>query len=196
VLHQAHNQWDDSDPPDDEQGGPISDDDDDDGASATAVADNDSDPNRPVPLVDELGVDDLCDVLFAERGRIFSAAGREAPIAEFNSSGVLLRPPQLPFSDERPREEIVYRMDHRGVLLNELGEPRKIVGAKYRGNAIYTLGETKPGTVKHYAAWFDNEERAHKLYVHGEALTADMIFRIRNRTHDGEIAVFSEITTD
>lgn len=147
-------------------------------------------------LADELGVEDLSDILFADRGKIFSAAGRDAPIAEFAEDGVLLRPPQKPFLDEAPGEEIVYHADEHGIVLNELGERRKIVGAKFRGQPIYVIAEQKPDTVKHYAAWFDDEWRPHKFIVQGEALTADMLFRIRNRTHDGEIGIFPEIETE
>lgn len=147
-------------------------------------------------FADELGIEELTDILHGHKGRIFSAAGRESPVAEFAANGVLLRPAQKPYSDEDPGEIIIFGVDPRGVLLNELGQPRKIVGAKFKGHHIFTLAETKPGTVKHYAAWFDDENRTHKLYVQGQALTSDMIFRIRNRTLDGEISIFSEITTD
>lgn len=153
-------------------------------------------PNDELTLVDELGVEDLTDVLFGVRGRIFSAAGRNTPVAELNEEGVLLRPAQKPYMDEPPKEVIVFGVDDRGILLNELGERRKIVGAKYKGRPIYTLGETKPGTVKHYAAWFDDDWCPHKFYVQTEALTVDMIYRIRNRTHDGEISAFPEIRSD
>lgn len=163
---------------------------------ATDEAEQAAAQEGPIALVDELGVEDLSEILFAEHGRIFSAAGRESPVAEFAADGVLLRPPGQPFIDAPPAEVIMYKNDERGVMLNELGQPRKIVGAKYKGNAIYTLVEQKPGTVKHYAGWFDENDRAHKLYVQGQALTSDMVFRIRNRTPDGEIGIFSEIASD
>ncbi len=154
------------------------------------------DENEKLPLVDELGVEDLDEVLFGGRGRLFSAAGRESPVAEITGEGVLLHPPQKPFAEEGDTENIISQIDERGILLNELGQLRKIVGARYKGFSIYALGEMKPGTLKHYAAWFDEEGQMHKLYVQGEALTTDMIFRIRNRTHDGEIGSFAEITSD
>ncbi len=147
-------------------------------------------------LVEQLGVEGLTDILFGMNGRIFSAAGKQAPVAEFSHEGVLLRPPQKPYMEEPAGEVIAGRIDDRGVLLNELGEQRKIVGAKYKGRPIYTLGETKPDTVKHYAAWFDDEWQPHKFYVQGEALTADMVYRIRNRTHDGEISNYPEIKSE
>lgn len=147
-------------------------------------------------LADELGIEDLMDVLFADRGKIFSAAGRDSPIAEFEEDGVTLRPPDKPYMDVPPGEVIVYHHDESGILLNEVGERRKIVGAKYRGMPIYVIAEQKPGTLKHFAAWFDTTMQPHKFYVQGEPLTSDMIFRIRNRTHDGEISIFPEITSD
>lgn len=154
-------------------------------------------PDEPLTLVDELGVEDLNDILFSDRGRIFSAAGRDAPVAELSSDGVLLRPAQKPFTEDDTKSEvIVYHVNERGVLLNELGDERRISGAKFRGKPIYTLGEIKPDTVKHYAGWFDDEGKIHKFYVQGEVLTADMVYRIRNRTHDGEISIFPEISTD
>jgi hypothetical protein len=158
--------------------------------------DDDDDDEEELSLADELGVEDLMDVLFADRGKVFSAAGRTAPIAEFEDDGVTLRPPDKPYRDEPPGEVIIYQHDAHGILLNEMGEQRKIVGARYRGRPIYVIAEQKPGTVKHYAAWFDEDMQPHKFYVNGDALTSDMIFRIRNRTHDGEISVFPEISSD
>lgn len=164
--------------------------------------DNDRDDDEQVEdedeltLADELGIEDLMDVLFADRGKIFSAAGRDAPIAEFEEDGVTLRPPDKPYMDAPPGEVIVYHQDDAGILLNEVGERRKIVGAKFRGMPIFVIAEQKPGTLKHFAAWFDADMQPHKFYVQGEALTSDMVFRIRNRTHDGEISIFPEITTD
>lgn len=147
-------------------------------------------------LADELGIEDLMDNLFAEHGKIFSAAGRESPIAEFEDDGVTLRPANKPYMDAPPGEVIVYTHDSHGILLNEFGEQRRIVGAKFRGNPIFVLAEQKPGTVKHFAAWFDADMRPHKFYVNGDALTSDVLFRIRNRTHDGEISIFPEIQSD
>lgn len=167
-------------------------------AAAPDTDDDDWDEfdDEEMTLADELGVEDLTDILFADRGKIFSAAGRDSPIAEFGDDGVLLRPPQKPYLEEDPAEEIVYHVDQHGILLNELGEQRRIYGAKYKDKPIFVIGEQKPGTVKHYAAWFDAEWKAHKFYVQGDALTSDMVYRIRNRTHDGEISVFPEIQTD
>jgi hypothetical protein len=169
------------------------------GTAAVPRADEDldagEDEGQPT-LADELGVQDLKEVLFADRGRIFSAAGRESPIAEMEPDGVLLHPADKPFADGPPGEVINFRADARGVLLDELGQERRIVGAKYKGKPIYTLGEKKPNTEKHYAAWFDENNRPHKLYIEGEALTTDVVYRIRNRTPDGEIGIFSEVTSD
>lgn len=147
-------------------------------------------------LVDELGVEDLTDILFGLHGKIFSAAGRDSPVAEFEEEGIFLRPAHKPYTEEPASEEIIYDADEKGILLDEFGERRKIIGAKFKGEAIYTLAEMKPGTLKHYAAWFDDGWVPHKFFVQGEALTADMIYRIRNRTHDGEISIFPEIRSE
>lgn len=164
----------------------------------TPVADvwKDDYDDGEMTFADELGIEDVGDILFTDRGKIFSAAGRESPIAEFGEDGMLLRPPQKPYQEDAPSEEIIYHSDEFGILLNELGERRKIVGARYRGNPVYVISETKPGTVKHYAAWFDKQMQPHKFFVQGDALTSDMVFRIRNRTHDGEISIFPEIQTE
>lgn len=167
----------------------------DDGIS-TPDADEEEREPEILTLVDELGVEDLTDVLFGLHGKIFSAAGRDSPVAEFEESGVFLRPANKPYTEESAVEEIIFHVDEKGILLNELGQQRKIIGARFKGQSIYTLGEMKPGTLKHYAAWFDDKWVAHKFYVQGEALTIDMIYRIRNRTHDGEISIFPEIRTD
>lgn len=155
------------------------------------------DDEEDLSLVDELGIEDLGEVIFVSRGHLFSAAGRESPVAEIEKDSVLLRPPQKPL-DENPTEEerIIQHVDERGILLNELGQQRKIAGCRFRGKALWVMGETKPGTLKHYAAWFDDDNQPRRIYVRKEALTSDMVFRIRNRTHDGEISIFPEITTD
>ncbi|HEY9784323.1 MAG TPA: hypothetical protein V6D17_02905 [Candidatus Obscuribacterales bacterium] len=151
--------------------------------------------NEPLPLIDELGVQDVEVPLASSRGRIFSAAGRFSPLAEFTEREVVLHPPQLPLQDGKFDEEIAIRVDERGILLDELGKPKHIPGAKFRGASLWWLGEMQPGTTKHYVAWFDTEGRPHKLYVNGEALTADIVFRLRNKTHDGELTFFADIDT-
>lgn len=158
--------------------------------------DEDYVPDGPVPLVDELGVDSLDIPISAGRGRIFSVAGRDTPVGEFTSDHLILHPPQKPFEEQRTHEDIILKQDERGVLLNELGQPKNISGARFQGEIIWILAETEPGTTRHYGAWFDEEGNPHKLYLDGEPLTADVLFRLRNKTHDGELTIFADLVTD
>src|ERR1700738_1990933 len=82
----------------------------------------------PLPLVDELGVEDLQDPIFGGRGRLFSTAGRDSPVAEFTKDFLVLHPPQLPFeeSGQGESEDIVINVDESGILLDELGRQKKI----------------------------------------------------------------------
>lgn len=149
-----------------------------------------------LPLADELGIQDINDPIFGGRGRLFSAAGRQSPIAEFTSQFLIMHPPQKPFTEQGPSEDIVIRIDKRGILLDELGRPKHIPGAKFNGNQLWFMGERKRGTLRHFAAWFDSEGNAHRLFVNNEALTTEIIYRLRNKTHDGEISIFPDIKSD
>ncbi|MDZ4835499.1 MAG: hypothetical protein SGJ27_17125 [Candidatus Melainabacteria bacterium] len=149
-------------------------------------------------FVDELDVRDLKRPLRDSRGRQFSAAGRSTPVAEFTEDFLVLHPPQMPFqdADDGPSEEIVLMMDATGVLVDELGDRKKISGAKYNGQALFFFWEQKPGTLKHYAVFFDAEQKHHYLTVEGERVTTDVIFKLRNMTHDGELTRFKELLAD
>lgn len=149
-----------------------------------------------LPLVDELGIVDIQEPLAGGRGRLFSAAGRYSPLVEFTKEHVIMHPPQLPFSEDGPEEEIRSHVDKRGVLLDELGQPKHIAGAKFKGMQLWCMGEQLPGTSKYLVAWFDSQNKAHKLYVNEEPLTLDVVFRLRNKTHDGELSFFADVTTD
>ncbi len=153
-------------------------------------------PEDPNALVNQLGVANLKEILFDKDGHLFSAAGRQSPVAEITSSGVMLHPPQKPYEAKGKIENITVAVNEKGIVLDELGQPRKIAGAKFKGQEIYWLGEVMPGTVKHYAGWFDNLGKAHKLYLQNQALTTDIIYKIRNRSVDGELSVFAELSTD
>ncbi len=164
-----------------------------DSSEATGV--QESEPHEKA-LADELGIEDLTNPILGGRGRLFSAAGPQAPIVEFTQNHVVMHPPQLPFVEEGPVEDFTLRVDRRGVLLNELGEPKHIAAAKFRGVGLWYAGEQKPGTLKHYAIWFDQHGMPHKLYVNNEPLTTDVIYRLRNKTHDGELSIYPDIKSD
>ncbi len=146
-------------------------------------------------LVDELGVRDLKRPLRDSRGRQFSAAGRNSPVAEFTDEFLVLHPPQMPFqdADDGPAEEIVLMMDETGVLVDEFHERKRISGAKYNGRALFYFWEQKPGTLKHYAVFFDDDQQHHYLTVEGERVTTDVVYKLRNMTHDGELTRFKEL---
>lgn len=150
----------------------------------------------PPTLAEELGIEDLSDPIFGGRGRIFSAAGKYSPVAEFTDDFLIMHPPQMPFDESGRSEDFVVNIDESGILLDELNRQKKIAGARFRGHELYWLGETKPGTLKHYAGWFDKHDVAHLLYVNGEPITTDIIFKLRNKTHDGEISIFPDLESD
>lgn len=153
-------------------------------------------PPEELPLADELGIEGNDIPICGGRGRIFSAAGRYSPLIEFTKEHVIMHPPQLPFTEDGPAEEIHTVVDKRGVLLDELGNAKHIAGAKFKGQMLWYLGEQLPATTKYLVAWFDAQGKAHKLYVNEEPLTVDVVFRLRNKTHDGELSFFADVTTD
>jgi hypothetical protein len=156
------------------------------------------DLRRPeeIPLAEELGIEDLFNPIFGGRGRLFSAAGPRSPVAEFTDQFLIMYPPQKPFAESGPSEDFVNRVDNRGVLLDELGKPKYVISAKYKGNTLWYSGEQMPGTLKQYAIWFDPEGNVHMLYVNGEALTTDIVYKLRNKTHDGELSTFADVESD
>ncbi len=151
-----------------------------------------------ISFADELGVKDLRQPLRDSRGKIFSAAGRNAPVAEFTSEFLVLHPPDKPFqdADEGPAEEIVVMMDETGVLVDSFGVRKNIPGAKFEGRQLFCFWEQKPGTYKHYAVFFDEEGNHHYLTVEGERITVDIVYKLRNMTHDGELTRFKELTPE
>ncbi len=158
-----------------------------------------NDPNqakKEESLVDELGIKDLSEPVVGGRGRLFSAAGRSSPVIEFTSQFVVMHPPQKPYHETGPSEVITRHNDSLGILLDELGIQKKIPGAKFQGHQLYWLGEQKPGTLRHFTGWLDENNAIHKLYVHGDLITTDVAFRLRNKTHDGELAIFPDLKSD
>jgi hypothetical protein len=154
------------------------------------------DPTKPVNLADELGIIDISEPIFGGRGRLFSAAGRNAPVAEFTSEFLVLHPPLKPFEEDGPVEVITSHQDERGVLLDELSREKTIPGARFKGKQLYWLAEHKPGTLKHIAGWVDEQNKTHRLFSEGEVMLVDDVFKLRNRTHDGELTMFPHLTTE
>ncbi len=153
--------------------------------------------NEPESLVDELGIYDIYEPMADLNGKIFCTAGRDTPVAEFSDEYLIMHPPQLPFYETGPEEEIVLLVDDRGIVLNELGEAKKIPTAKYRGYPIYYFGEQKEGTLKHYAAVMTENENLFFIFDDtGERLTTDAIYKLRNKSVNGEISKFPGLHCD
>jgi len=152
-----------------------------------------NDPNE-IALADELGIAELEDPIYGGRGRLFSTAGREAPVAEFTESFLILHPPQNPFTDSNFEDELTPSMSPRGVLLDNFGREKKLVGAKYRNYPLYCLAKRDEQTGKHLVAWVDENGRMGLLAMEGRFLTFDMAIKLRNRTHDGELSIFPELS--
>jgi hypothetical protein len=153
-------------------------------------------PAVNVSLADELGIGESLDPVFSGRGRLFSTAGPATPVAEFTDDYLNLYPPQKPLDEGTFAEEIVVSVNENGVLLNELGEPRRITGAKYRSRELFCLEERSDTSGKHLVAWFDDAGKRHRLFWQGVELSIYAAFKLRNATHDGEISMFPDLTTE
>jgi hypothetical protein len=155
------------------------------------------DPDDNTSLVDELGIVDIYEPMAGLDGKIFCTAGRDAPVAEFSDEFLILHPPQLPLYEKGPEEEIVVSVDERGIVLDELGLPKKIPTAKYKGYPIYYFGEQKEGTLRHYAAALKEDGTLHFIFNEtGERLTTDFIYKLRNKSVNGEISKFPGLSSD
>jgi len=152
--------------------------------------------NEPGSFAEELGISGIYEPIVLGRGKLFSAAGPNSPIAEFDKNFLVMHPPQKPYEAGGSEEDVLIRIDDTGVLLNELGERKHVPGAKFNGNSVWVLGERKQGTLKHYAGWFDEEGRPHKLLVNGKPITTDIVYRLRNKTHDGELNIFPDLMSE
>lgn len=160
---------------------------------STNPAGGTEDPGHEMTLVDELGVQDLDELLYAKHGRIFSAAGRQSPVAEFTDDYVVLHPPQKPLEEEGPSENISIMINDKGILLDELNKERKISGAKYEGLPLFWLGQRKPGTFKHYVGFF-RDDSLYKLLSEGQPATTEQIYKLRNRSVNGELSTDPELS--
>lgn len=150
----------------------------------------------PPALVDELGVEDLHRTYILKHGREFAAAGREIPVAEIDSNGLIMHNPDAPLSARGESEIIAVQCDEHGIVLNELGDRRKVAGARYHGNDLYWHKDTVPDTTRHYVAWYDSEWNAHGLYMEQTRLNVDIILKMRARTLNGELSIFPDLRTE
>lgn len=155
-------------------------------------------PNQPAvskPLVDELDVQGVRQGKYFAHGRLLSAATREMPVVEFSDEAMVMHPPEKPFEDN-PAEIATIDIDEKGILLDESGKPKRVAGARFNNKNIWWLGDRKPGTLKHYAVWFDDQGLPHKLLIQGQPITTDIVYKLRNRTHDGELSMFPDLSSE
>lgn len=146
-------------------------------------------------FAEELGVVDLTDPILASHGRIFSVAGPDHPVAEFTDEFLVMHPSDKPYQEEdkAPSENIVFRMDARGVILNEIGEPKKIPGAKFNGFEIFVYYKLRPGSLFHYVVFFDEANKPNFLTVRGHRLTTELVYKLRNMTHNGDLTFYPDM---
>lgn len=153
-------------------------------------------PPVNVSLADELGIGESLDPVFSGRGRLFSTAGPATPVAEFTDDYLNLYPPQMPLNEGNFAEEITIGVNENGVLLNELGQPRRVAGAKFRGRELFCLEERSSTSGKHLVGWFDDAGERHRLFWQGLELAIYTASKLRNATHDGEISKFPDLSTE
>ena len=145
-------------------------------------------------LAEELGIEEDADPIYGGRGRLFSTAGRESPVAEFTDTFLILHPPQNPFTETDFEDELVPSMSPRGILLDSFGKEKKLPGANYQKNPLFCLSKRDEETGKHLVAWIDSNGKMGLLAMEGRYITYDVAMKLRNRTHDGDLAIFGEIT--
>lgn len=154
------------------------------------------DDDQEISIIDKLGVEDLQKTYVLMNGREFAAAGREIPVAEFDDFGLVMHNPELPLSNVSVPEIIASRHDEHGIVLDELGEKRKIIGARYHGREIYWHKDIVPETTRHFIAWYDDDWKAYALYLEDVRLNVDIILKLRARTLNGELGMFAELRTE
>lgn len=155
-------------------------------------------PSGPQSLSDELKIQGLRTPITISRGRIFAAAGRSIPIAELYQQELILHSPDRPFDDSEEKlvDAVVHQFNEQGIVLDALGNPKKMSGARFKGNPIYCLNEKHPQSGKFLAAWFDENGAAHRLKLKEDLLAFDLAYKVRNKTIDGEISQFPAITSE
>ncbi|MBY0547750.1 MAG: hypothetical protein K2W95_10680 [Candidatus Obscuribacterales bacterium] len=152
--------------------------------------------DQEMSIIEKLGVEDLHKTYVLMNGREFAAAGKEIPVAEFDDFGLVMHNPDHPLSNESVPEIIATRHDEHGIVLDELGEKRKIIGARYHGREIYWHKDIVPETTRHFIAWYDDDWKAYGLYLEDVRLNVDIVLKLRARTLNGELAMFSELRTE
>jgi hypothetical protein len=151
----------------------------------------------PLPLKEELQIEDLSRCIYFKDSKLFAAAGPGLPLLQVNTDGTFVSlDPERPYTAEVHEEVVVAKADEHGRLLDPLGQIRKLVGMKYKGNQLYYVNKYHPDNGLELAAWFDDKWQAHYLYFGDTVLSASMVLKIRDRMVDGELSVFEELSSD
>lgn len=150
----------------------------------------------PATLQEELEVTDLGRVMFFKDDKIFSAVGPDMPIVQLDKDGAFVsHAPDQPYRDGID-EDVTVVQDKYGRLLDALGEVRKLTGMKFKGKQLFYISEKHPENGQNLAAWFDDEWKAHRIYLEEALLSAPMVLKVRYRMIDGELSTFPEIHSD
>lgn len=169
-----------------------------DNSGSTKNSNSAEEPSGPQSLSDELKIQGLRTPITISRGRIFAAAGRSIPIAELYQQELILHSPDRPFDDSNEKlvDAVAHQFNEQGIVLDALGNPKKMSGARFKGNPIYCLGEKHPQSGKFLAAWFDENGTVHRLKFKEDLLAFELAYKVRNKTIDGEISQFPAISSE
>lgn len=156
-----------------------------------------ADKDGPIPLREELQIEDLSRCIYFKDSKLFAAAGPGLPLLQVNTDGTFVSlDPERPYNEVVHEEVFVARADEYGRLFDPLGQIRKLTGMKYKGNQLYYVDKYHPDNGQALAAWFDENWQPHYLYLGDTILSALMVLKIRNRMVDGELSVFEELSSD
>ncbi len=145
-------------------------------------------------LADELGIEDIYDPMFGMDGKVFCTAGRDAPIAEFTDEVLILHPPQMPLDDSSSGEEFSLRTDERGILLDEFGARKENPGGNVQGLSHLLCRRTKNRYAQALCLALAPDGGLHAIfYDHGQRLTTQDIYELRNKSAEGDLSEFKDI---
>lgn len=133
---------------------------------------------------------------FTAEGNEVSYPGKGFPVVELGPDGWFSQDPRVFEHDDVPSVIIERRWNEHGILLDDLNEPMRLVGVKYKGASIYVVNEKDPETGHYYVAWFDGNWSRHYINMDEKPITVWALRKIQVRTIDGEISTFSDLTSD
>lgn len=133
---------------------------------------------------------------FTAEGNEVSYPGKGFPVIELGADGWFSQDPRLFEHDGVPSVMIERRSNEHGILLDDLGEPVRLAGVKFKGASIYLINEKDAETGHYLAAWFDDNWNFHHILMNDKPITGWIIRKIQERTLDGEISTFPELNCD